>query len=61
MKHKEFLFEFSMEQILLLIDRRVNRNKRVGKSSGGITRSKAHPDAKVGSMSDAFTLKRLME
>ena len=60
MKHKEFLFGFSMEQILLLIDRRVERNNRAGKQDGGTPKSRTHPDAIPGSMADAFALKKLM-
>jgi hypothetical protein len=61
MKHKEFLFEFSMEQILLLVNKRAERNKRVGKGEEDIPRSRMHPEAKVGNLADMYTIKRLMK
>ena len=61
MKHKEFLFDFSMEQILLLINRRVERNKKAGKQDSEVPRSKTHPNAIPGSAADVFALKKLMK
>jgi len=58
MRHKEFLFDFSMKQILLLIDRRAKRNARTSK--GGTSKSRLHPEAKTGNLADMFALKRLM-
>jgi hypothetical protein len=61
MKHKEFLFDFSMEQILLLVDRRVERNKRGEKrDSSSVPKSRMHPTATPGSMADVFALRKML-
>jgi len=48
MKHREFLFDYSMEQILLLVDTWATRKAKMwggGEKKGGEVRSKIHPDA----------------
>jgi len=49
-----------MEQILLLIDRRVERNSKAGKQDGGTPKSRTHPDAIPGSMADVLALKKIL-
>jgi len=66
MKHREFLFDYSMEQILLLVDTWATRQAKMwggGKKSREgeeVVRSRAHPNAKPGSLADAFALKRVL-
>lgn len=62
-KHKEFLFEYSMAQILLLVDTWATRQAMMwggGKKKEEVPRSKAHPSAIPGDLSTAFALKKMM-
>jgi hypothetical protein len=64
MTQKEFLFDYSAAQVLLLVDTWATRQAKMWgggkKESEGPVKSRTHPNAKPGSLADAYALKGLL-